>query len=32
VSRPPLVVVGYISLTLTLTVPVLGAVLAHLAG
>jgi copper resistance protein D len=32
VSRPPLVVVGYISLTLTLTVPVLGAILAHLAG
>jgi len=30
-SRPPLVVVGYASLALTLTVPVLGAVLANLA-
>jgi uncharacterized membrane protein len=30
-ARPPLVVVGYASLALTLTVPVLGAVLAHLA-
>lgn len=31
-TRPPLVVVGYISLALTITVPVLGALLAHLAG
>jgi len=30
-TRPTLVVVGWISLALTLTVPVLGAVLAHLA-
>ncbi len=30
-TRAPLVAVGYLSLTLTLTVPVLGAVLAHLA-
>ena len=30
-TRPALVVVGWISLTLTLTVPVLGAVLANLA-
>jgi uncharacterized membrane protein len=30
-ARPPLVVVGYASLALTLAVPVLGAVLAHLA-
>jgi putative copper export protein len=30
-ARPPLVAVGYASLALTLTVPVLGAVLAHLA-
>jgi len=30
-TRPALVVVGWISLALTLTVPVLGAVLAHLA-
>jgi uncharacterized membrane protein len=30
-SRPALIVVGWISLALTLTVPVLGAVLAHLA-
>jgi copper resistance protein D len=30
-SRPALVVVGWISLALTLTVPVLGAILAHLA-
>jgi uncharacterized membrane protein len=30
-SRPTLVVVGWTSLALTLTVPVLGAVLAHLA-
>lgn len=30
-ARPPLVLVGYASLALTLTVPVLGAVLAHLA-
>ena len=32
VSRPSLVVVGYVSLALTLTVPVLGAILSHLAG
>jgi uncharacterized membrane protein len=31
-ARPPLVAVGYASLALTLTVPVLGAILAHLAG
>jgi uncharacterized membrane protein len=30
-TRPQLVVVGWISLGLTLTVPVLGAILAHLA-
>jgi uncharacterized membrane protein len=30
-SRPPLVLVGYASLALTLTVPILGAVLAHLS-
>ena len=30
-ARPPLVLVGYASLALTLTVPVLGAILAHLA-
>jgi len=30
-TRPTLVVVGWISLALTLTVPVLGAVLSHLA-
>ena len=30
-ARPPLVAVGYASLALTLTVPVLGAILAHLA-
>ena len=30
-TRPSLVVVGYSSLALTLTVPVLGALLAHLA-
>ena len=30
-ARPPLVYVGYASLALTLTVPVLGAVLANLA-
>ena len=30
-TRRPLVVVGYVSLALTITVPVLGAVLAHLA-
>jgi len=30
-TRPTLVVVGWISLALTLTVPILGAVLAHLA-
>jgi hypothetical protein len=30
-ARPPLVAVGYASLALTLAVPVLGAVLAHLA-
>jgi uncharacterized membrane protein len=30
-ARPPLVAVGYASLALTLTVPVLGAVLANLA-
>jgi putative copper resistance protein D len=31
-ARPPLVVVGYISLALTITVPILGAILSHLAG
>ena len=31
VSRPRIVVVGWISLALTVTVPVLGAILAHLA-
>ena len=31
VSRPRIVVVGWISLGLTVVVPVLGAVLAHLA-
>jgi len=31
-ARPPLVLVGYASLALTLAVPVLGAVLAHLAS
>jgi uncharacterized membrane protein len=30
-ARPALVYVGYLSLALTVTVPVLGAVLAHLA-
>jgi uncharacterized membrane protein len=30
-ARPPLVLVGYASLALTLAVPILGAVLAHLA-
>ena len=30
-TRPTLVVVGYLSLALTLTVPILGAVLANLA-
>ena len=30
-TRPPLVVVGWISLALTLTVPILGGILAHLA-
>jgi uncharacterized membrane protein len=30
-ARPPLVLVGYASLALTLAVPVLGAILAHLA-
>jgi uncharacterized membrane protein len=30
-ARPPLVVIGYASLALTIAVPVLGAVLAHLA-
>ena len=32
VTRPILVVVGYTSLALTITVPILGAVLANLAG
>jgi uncharacterized membrane protein len=32
VSRPTLVVIGWTSLTLTLTVPILGAVLADLAS
>ena len=31
VTRPRLVVVGWISLALTVTVPILGAVLSHLA-
>jgi uncharacterized membrane protein len=31
VSRPRIVVVGWISLGLTVTVPILGAILAHLA-
>ena len=31
-TRPTLVVVGWTSLALTVTVPVLGAILAHLAG
>ena len=31
-TRPTLVVVGYLSLALTITVPILGAVLANLAG
>jgi putative copper export protein len=31
VSRPRIVVVGWISLALTVTVPILGAILAHLA-
>jgi putative copper resistance protein D len=31
ISRPRIVVVGWISLALTVTVPILGAVLAHLA-
>ena len=31
-ARPPLVLVGYASLALTLAVPILGAVLAHLAS
>ena len=31
VSRPRIVVVGWISLALTIAVPILGAVLAHLA-
>jgi uncharacterized membrane protein len=31
-TRPSLVAVGYLSLALTVAVPVLGAVLAHLAG
>jgi len=30
-SRPPLVVVGWTSLALTISVPILGAILAHLA-
>jgi uncharacterized membrane protein len=30
-TRPSLVAVGYVSLALTLTVPILGAILAHLA-
>ena len=30
-TRPTLVAVGYLSLVLTITVPILGAVLAHLA-
>jgi putative copper export protein len=32
VTRPRLVVVGWTSLALTITVPILGAILAHLAG
>lgn len=31
-TRPTLVVVGYLSLALTIAVPILGAVLANLAG
>ena len=31
-TRPTLVVVGWTSLALTVTVPILGAILAHLAG
>ena len=31
-TRPPLVAVGYISLALTITVPILGAILANLAS
>ncbi len=31
-TRPILVVVGYVSLALTITVPILGAILAKLAG
>ena len=31
-SRPTLVLVGYASLALTVTVPILGAILANLAG
>jgi putative copper export protein len=31
-TRPTLVVVGWTSLTLTIAVPILGAILAHLAG
>ena len=31
-ARPPLVAVGYASLALTITVPILGAILAHLAS
>jgi uncharacterized membrane protein len=31
-ARPPLVVVGWTSLALTITVPILGAILADLAG
>jgi putative copper resistance protein D len=31
-TRPTLVVVGWTSLGLTVTVPILGAILAHLAG
>ena len=31
-TRPTLVVVGWISLSLTIGVPILGAILAHLAG
>ncbi len=32
VTRPRLVVIGWTSFALTVTVPILGAVLAHLAG
>jgi len=32
VTRPRLVVIGWISFALTVTVPILGGVLAHLAG